>query len=598
MDTTSLCSYGEIPILLDPGIVLHLADVTGPDDPAILTSLYATTHIDANIIVDDDRVLAGGSAGSRIAEASLEAIYCINTVPNGGYDRDTLAAPSESCYSLSPYAVSPSTYGEYDIDSSVFPASLTVSSVTTPTWSTGVSPTGSPSLGSFNVLPPYSVACRQVLEGELIRSPSLYDQPRDVLPRSYSTTSTGALPMSPSPSGIIDDALAPHTSHAENSLQIRRRQKSRSCYPLVLPDISISPLSPGTVLRPKAPSSEPTTPLLPAYNPPPGLRQHRRTDSSATSASNRSLRSVRSGQISSPLASPVAKRRLTRNLPGVLDWLEDTRIELWIDQEGSHAVRQTFKLVGFTTGQSEDQDTTLVNALTYGLAEFMPMMRRSFIFDAGKADLPPTLRRVTILEDDSKDYISSQATLATSSDGAYTVNGTEYFDLQRHQAPLVLRWRFEYGVDAGPRETERTLTPLRFSCSPGLLHPSHGRKQTKLLQFFKRSSSMRLFAEKIEVPRQSYAGTSFQDRRDSGDRKDGSGKENHYGRGLGLVGGEYGPSASELPADSQCHGSVRRQPSMKLKRSPRLTSTMLKPTTPMELMSLHAEYLRTRGHGL
>ncbi|KAH9937362.1 uncharacterized protein B0H18DRAFT_970215 [Fomitopsis serialis] len=338
----------------------------------------------------------------------------------------------------------------------------------------------------------------------------------------------------------------------------------------------------------QSPRSEPTTPFLATSGPPLIPRQHRRTESNATSASSRS---VRSSHISSPLASPAAKRRLTRNLPGVLDWLEDTRIDLWIDQEGSHVVRQTFKLAGFTTGCPEEQDTALVSALTYGLAEFMPMMRRSFVFDARRSDVPPTLQRVTIAEDDTKDYISYQATLATSSDGAYAVSGTEYFKLHRNQAPLALRWRFEYFVQVGPRETEKTLTPLRFSSSPGLLHPSHGRKQTKLLQIFKRSSSTRLFAEKMEVPRQSYG---LHDRRNA---SIGSEKEN-YGHGLGLnVAPGGGERRSPDLAESDSHEPVRQQLDIKLKRSPRLTPTMLRPTTPTQLMSLHAEFLRTRGNG-
>ncbi|KZT74951.1 hypothetical protein DAEQUDRAFT_720141 [Daedalea quercina L-15889] len=309
------------------------------------------------------------------------------------------------------------------------------------------------------------------------------------------------------------------------------------------------------------------------------------------------MRSVRSSHISSPLASPVPKRKLTRNLPGVLDWLEDTRIELWMDQEGSHAVRQTFKLVGFTTGGPEDHDTALVDALTYGLAEFMPMMRRSFVFDIGRSDLPPTLRRVTIVDDEAKDYVSHQAILATSSDGAYTVNGTEYFDFQRNQAPLVLRWRFEYFVQGGPRENEKTLTPLRFSCSPGLLHPSHGRKQPRVLQLFRRSPSVRLLAEKIEVHslRQLCSGTGSQaqGRWESDDTNDGPEKEN-CSRGSTSTAVSLGGDRGH---PDEWHGSLRRQQSAKLRRSPRLTPAMLKPTTPTEVMGLYAEFLRTWGNG-
>ncbi|EPT01587.1 hypothetical protein FOMPIDRAFT_1029809 [Fomitopsis schrenkii] len=370
---------------------------------------------------------------------------------------------------------------------------------------------------------------------------------------------------------------------------------SESCSPFTLANIK-----PGNVqhdLDTQAPISEPTTPfLLSSCFSPTTFRQHRRTESSSTNASNRSIRSVRSSHISSPLASPVAKPRMTRNLPDVLDWLENTRIELWIDQEGAHAVRQTFKLAGFTTCKpGSDDANNLVNALTYGLAEFMPMMRRSFLFDSGKSDMLPTLRRVTMIDDDTRDYVSQKATLAMSSDGAFSVNGTEYFDLQRHQAPLALRWRFEYFVQDGPRGKEKTLTPLRFSCSPGLLHPTYGRKQGKFQQLFKRSSSTRLFADKIEVPRNAFAGSGLLGQLPAGDRRDGSEKEN-CGRGTDDA-FTLSEKGGDVESASESSGPLRRQLGTKLKRSPRLTATMLKPTTPTELMGLHAEYLRMRGNG-
>ena len=357
-----------------------------------------------------------------------------------------------------------------------------------------------------------------------------------------------------------------------------------------LPSLLSLPRAVGSLLWVKTPKT-----FQPLHHPPPMPRQHRRTESSSTTASNRSMRSVRSSHISSPLASPAAKTKTTRNLPGVLAWLESTRIELWVDQEGAHAVRQVFKLAGFTTGRANACDAVnLVDALTYGLAEFMPMMRRSFIFDSGKSDVLPTLRRVTIVDDEARDYVSQQATLAMSSDGAFSVNGTEYFDLQRHQAPLVLRWRFEYFVQSGPRESEKTLTPLRFSCSPGLLHPTHGRKQGKFQQLFKRSSSTRLFADKIEVPRHALAGSGLLDQRIACDRRTGPEKENcRRGTGASALSERGGNTESA----SEYAGLLRRQSGTKLKRSPRLTATMLKPTSPTELIGLHAEYLHTRGNG-
>ncbi|KAI0727864.1 hypothetical protein C8Q72DRAFT_953069 [Fomitopsis betulina] len=569
-ETTSSCTYGDIPILLDPGIIVHTAEITGADRP------------------ESSSCVSTGTTPAWTSEPMLEPRPGNRyTAPNGTCERQDAPTTAGASYaSLSPYMVSLSLCDDpMPLKQSAFPTSPTASSVTSFSGFSGLYPTVSPSLTSVNFSSSCSIIGQHLTtEGDL-RPRSPLDRYHRNFPRSRSTTSNGtvdSLVVSPSPSFMFNTSCPDSPG-----LRVHRLHKSRSCSPFAL----ANPRSVQYDLDTQAPSSEPSTPFLLSSFDPPGpttFRHHRRTDSSSTNASNRSMRSVHSSHISSPLASPAAKSRITRNLPDVLDWLENTRIELWIDQEGAHAVRQTFKLAGFTTGYPRSHDANnLVNALANGLAEFMPTMRRSFLFESGKS---PTLRRVTIGDDDAKDYVSQQAVLAMSSDGAFAVNGTEHFDLQRHQAPLALRWRFEYFVQGGPRGTEKTLTPLRFSCSPGLVHPTHGRKQWKFHQLFKRNSSTRLFAGKIEAPKNAFA-ESVLDPLPAGDRR--AEKENcATGRGTGASAlSEQGEGTGSTPE------SLRRQLGAKLKRSPRLTATMLKPTTPTELVGLHAEYLRMRGNG-
>ena len=196
------------------------------------------------------------------------------------------------------------------------------------------------------------------------------------------------------------------------------------------------------------------------------------------------------------------------NLPIVLSWLENTVMELWIDQEGFRLIQPAFKLSGYTSVSSDDPATDLVNALTHGTAEFVPVNRQAYFFHYAPLDPPPVLRKLTMADDDTRDYISRQATLAIKTNGVYSVSGTESFDCgppsprsptNHGHAPLRLMWRFEYLVDdrhpdaARKRQVEKTLTPLSFSCSPGLLHPTHGKK-IRLMQVVKKAIAPKLSA--------------------------------------------------------------------------------------------------------
>ncbi|EED80481.1 predicted protein [Postia placenta Mad-698-R] len=373
--------------------------------------------------------------------------------------------------------------------------------------------------------------------------------------------------LSPSPSSNTN-CPDPSFSKASGLRSLMGIRKARSCSPL---PTSASILS-SQDLTISAPSSDPVTPASPVFDGP--AMSHKRTGSTATSHSARSTRSVRSSCISSPLASPNLRSRHFSGLPGTLGWLRSTHFELWIDQDNSRTFRPVFKLTGYTNDSSEDHEAYLVNALTFGLADFMPVTRQEFLVNAvSKTNATLTLRRLTMAGDESKDYISQVASLPTDEDGVYSVSGVELFDVQASLAPLALRWKFEYFVhnalDASASEG-RFFTPLRFSCSPGLLHPTHGKKKTRLMELFTRTPSARLRAEKMSAPK---PGPSLSGLRPLY-------KDDH----------SPGPGASSFDRQSgegqvADHSVTSTVPGYSLRRSPKLAYCITPPSTLTELMS-------------
>ncbi|KAH7930610.1 hypothetical protein BV22DRAFT_1000551, partial [Leucogyrophana mollusca] len=97
-------------------------------------------------------------------------------------------------------------------------------------------------------------------------------------------------------------------------------------------------------------------------------------------------------------------------LPKNLAWLKDVTIELWIDQEGFRASKPTLRLVGYSPRARSLHPYGTIHAsgtdLSAGVAEFMPVKRETFVFHHAILDGPPTLRRVTVGSDESRDYIS------------------------------------------------------------------------------------------------------------------------------------------------------------------------------------------------
>ncbi|KAJ7445825.1 hypothetical protein B0H11DRAFT_2087002 [Mycena galericulata] len=184
-------------------------------------------------------------------------------------------------------------------------------------------------------------------------------------------------------------------------------------------------------------------------------------------------------------------------LPLNLLWLRDTVIELLVDQEGFRAIHPTFKLVGFPK-QTRGWDSP-----DGGLALFCPVKRETFRFHYAPLDGLPILRRLTINDDESRDYISRQASLSLKANGVYTVQGSESSHLPSGDSKI--RWKFDYLVGDRLEQSgkivdgEKTLTPLTFLCSPWLLHPSQARKM-KFMHIVKKSVTTKLVAEKLQPP--------------------------------------------------------------------------------------------------
>ncbi|KAF9651385.1 hypothetical protein BDM02DRAFT_3065985, partial [Thelephora ganbajun] len=86
------------------------------------------------------------------------------------------------------------------------------------------------------------------------------------------------------------------------------------------------------------------------------------------------------------------------NLPHHLTWLQNITISLCIDQEGFRAIFPTFKLA------STDPDSAM--KLDVGMAEFMPLKRESFVFHYSTLDTSPSIRRLSVNGDESRDYLS------------------------------------------------------------------------------------------------------------------------------------------------------------------------------------------------
>lgn len=338
-------------------------------------------------------------------------------------------------------------------------------------------------------------------------------------------------------SGTASPTLSSTIATEAQSYAHQYRQHSRPASPIYIGAIDIPPSSPKTpdytrsrfaTVRPH--TSRPNSPLLgsPTFSRGAVLSRKkstntiRSTDSgnsaqsahSSRSIGTKSLQPIRIGPVSYTFTEPPIK---VPGLPSILSWLENIQLELWIDQEGFRLIRPVFTLYGYTPGPSADRDLDLVNALTYGFAEFRPAQSQSYVFHRGALlDPPPALRKITVMGDDKRDYISRQAALTIKDNGIYSVSGTESFDCGppsphghihstgSHEPPK-LKWRFDYMVDdhrpadgaSKVHAGERTLTPLVFSCSPGLVHPTHGKK-IRIMHVVRKNLIPKLTSERLD----------------------------------------------------------------------------------------------------
>ena len=208
-------------------------------------------------------------------------------------------------------------------------------------------------------------------------------------------------------------------------------------------------------------------------------------------------------------------------LPEKLLWLKDITVGLLIDQEGFRAIQPSFKLVGYSLHSRSWKDHLSLRMENYaeedGVVEFTPSKRESFNFHYTPLDSLPTLRRITINGNESRDYISRQASLSLKSNGVYVVCGTETacsgiagsngIGPNHASEPPKLKWKFEYMVDDRRLDStgqimdgEKTFTPLTFSCSPALLHSQQGKK-VGLMHVVLKSFTPNLTAEKMDPPK-------------------------------------------------------------------------------------------------
>ncbi|KAF5312526.1 hypothetical protein D9619_002566 [Psilocybe cf. subviscida] len=205
-------------------------------------------------------------------------------------------------------------------------------------------------------------------------------------------------------------------------------------------------------------------------------------------------------------------------------WLADVCVQFLIDQEGFRAAEPKFRYTGMAwvrVGHGHGQGAGSRNTSgvpppieTLQMAQFRLTKRESYHFHHAPFETPPILRRVTVNEDETHDYVSKQALLTLKANGVYVLHGQEAL-VSGHSSghahghteeAAKLHWKLEYLVDdrvfdASQRimDGEKVMTLLSFSCSPELLLPSQAKKNT-LMHVFKKSIAQKLVAEKLQPP--------------------------------------------------------------------------------------------------
>ena len=198
---------------------------------------------------------------------------------------------------------------------------------------------------------------------------------------------------------------------------------------------------------------------------------------------------------------PFPSPKLTRQTRDV-GWLQDITVQFLVDQEGFRAAQPNFKFARIarlrSSQHSKSPDTVM--------AQFRPIIRQAFHFHYAPFESPPVLRRVTVDDDETHDYVSKQAYLTMKTNGVYVLYGHEVSNTTHDSDASKLYWQFEYLVDdrlldgsGRIMEGEKILTPLTFSCAPSLLSPGQG-KRNNIMHVFKKGVAPNLVAEKLQAP--------------------------------------------------------------------------------------------------
>ena len=348
----------------------------------------------------------------------------------------------------------------------------------------------------------------------------------------FQTLSTMPSPafVPPSPSGSSSgDPASPSSSFFRRTFRLR--SPGRDSPTRVKNIFTATENSPGGCSSPPNQAALPSDLLWPESVPcspvtttaPAGLFRRERLNSSTTISS---VASCSPAPTIHMLKAPKTPK--FEYLPDKLLWLRNIKLDLCIDQEGFRAIQASFRLVGYSErtrslepfGRNSDtvyQVNGTPSDLYAGIVDFMPVRRQIFVFHRSTLDSSPVLRRITVNGDESRDYLSRQASL-TLKNGVYTVRGHETSSLSSladstdialsdADPSAKLKWKLEYIVQDRRAETsgkilqgEKTLTPLTFSCSPLLLHSLQGKK-VRLMHVVKKSVTAKILAERLEPPK-------------------------------------------------------------------------------------------------
>lgn len=211
-------------------------------------------------------------------------------------------------------------------------------------------------------------------------------------------------------------------------------------------------------------------------------------------------------RIHSPIHANLDARSF--RLPSSLAFLEYITVNFLIDQEAFRCVNPAFRISSLSPLSSAARICPMMGAVV----DFEPVKLQPCLFHVSALESPPLLRRLTINGEDNRDYLTREATLVLKSNGPYAVTGMETCTVTGSTfiPGTKLFWKLEYVVDDRKSDGtgkvvsgEKTLTPLRFCCSPLLLHPLQA-KRVGILHTMKKGINQKWVADKVG----SYVATS------------------------------------------------------------------------------------------